>query len=432
MRRQLTFLLSAIFGFSFLSTCAQSYLEEATQHRFAQTYFGINTLYYPTSGVIPIEGVNHAFSDAVIPRITLGGLHFWGRVDFKMSLSLAHFTNRKLSDLHSIRFEPGADFSCRYYPWQIKKGRIRPFLGASLNQMLVGLERSDLDRYVKMHFALSPVAGISLRLGEWQINADAMWMPDNRIGLYTDRLTPTNVEMPEWYYSFGIVRFFDVTKNHEKRLKSGETDAVASELKTAGKLNSITLGVAPSMSYFLKTPRYSTGERKGVPAHSSVFTWDLGIGYLFNKQGIHAGVSYRDYTSSRENYDLEHLIRRRSIALEVTKFLFNWNGFAPFVGPSLGYDRWAMAEFDGDERIGDVVRTTQFAPGIIFGWDISPSPVETWVLRTNLRYYPQVTINDLEGSTSKVDQFEFNFIQAVIYPQRIINVRRAKKKLQLL
>lgn len=63
------------------------------------------------------------------------------------------------------------------------------------------------------------------------------------------------------------------------------------------------------------------------------------------------------------------------------------------------------------------------SPGIIFGWDIVPSPLETWVLRTNLRYYPLQKVKNPTGEISRVDQFEFNIIQLVIYPNRIINTR---------
>ena len=60
--------------------------------------------------------------------------------------------------------------------------------------------------------------------------------------------------------------------------------------------------------------------------------------------------------------------------------------------------------------------------GVLFGWDILASPLETWVLRTNLRYYPFQRINDSDGTKTRVDQFEFNFIQLVLYPNRMKNI----------
>jgi hypothetical protein len=86
-------------------------------------------------------------------------------------------------------------------------------------------------------------------------------------------------------------------------------------------------------------------------------------------------------------------------------------------------EKWASAQFEGDEQIGATQRTNIVSPGILFGWDILASPLETWLLRTNLRYYPFQKVKDAEGNIARVDQFEFNFIQLVIYPNRMINFK---------
>ena len=93
----------------------------------------------------------------------------------------------------------------------------------------------------------------------------------------------------------------------------------------------------------------------------------------------------------------------------------------PFIGPSISYDRWATADFEGNDQVDETVRSKMISPGIIIGWDISTSPLETWTLRTNLRYFPFQKITDAEGNRVNVDQFEFNFIELVVYPQRFFN-----------
>lgn len=93
-------------------------------------------------------------------------------------------------------------------------------------------------------------------------------------------------------------------------------------------------------------------------------------------------------------------------------------------------ERWAAGLFYGNEQQGETMRTRLFSPGIILGWDIVPSPVYTWVLRTNLRYYPFQRIETQPGINSRVDQFEFNFIQFVWYPNRFVNVRKARRNYQ--
>jgi hypothetical protein len=49
------------------------------------------------------------------------------------------------------------------------------------------------------------------------------------------------------------------------------------------------------------------------------------------------------------------------------------------------------------------------------------------VLRTNLRYYPNLEINSVAGGKARVDQLEFNFIQLVFYPQRMYHVGKTKR-----
>lgn len=407
---------------------AQSYFEAATQHRFAQTYVGLNTQVVPSSGKLFWKDQSAAFPAMAIPRLTIGGLHFWGRLDFKMSLSLARFGNFDLDETTTLVFRPGGDFSARYYPWQIRNKRVRPFIGVAFNQMFLGLEDSQRGERIDFHASASAVSGVSLAFRGWQLNAEVMYLPFSRRDFYLNPHTKSTFELPPIYGSIGLVKYFDATIKEEAPKESGETARIAESLKTVRKLNTFSIGIAPSAAYFLQAPQYSTVPRSSLPRHKVELTWDFGIGYLFNNANLHLGVSYRNYTSGVESYGLEHLVRRSSFALEGYKFLFDYHGFVPFIGPSISYERWATAEFVGDTQIGEVQRTRAIAPGLIFGWDILPSPLETWILRTNLRYYPLQKINNLADDQSRVDQFEFNFIQLVIYPNRMRQVPKARKR----
>lgn len=415
---------------SFVCICrianAQIYLDNPNKYRFAQTYIGLNTQITPSSGTLFYENTSTSFPTMIIPRVTIGGLHFWGRLDFKMSFALARFGDLNLDDNTNLLFRPGGDFSARYYPWQIQYNRVRPFFGIALNQMTLGLEREVGDRY-DFHISSSALTGLSYASNNWQINIEAMILPFNKKDFYINRAIQETFELPRTYFSIGLVRYFDTTLSEEALMESGQTTKIEAALNKENKLNSISIGLAPSAAYFLTSPTYSTSDRVSLPNHKINFNWDIGVGYLLDKANMHIGLSYRDYTSTVESYNLEHLLRRTSIAAEGFKFLFDYHGFVPFIGPSISYDRWAYGEFEGNTQIGEVQRTKFVSPGIIFGWDISPSPIDTWTLRTNLRYYPFQKVNDLAGETSRVDQFEFNFIQLVVYPNRIINVRKQKK-----
>ncbi|WMN06919.1 hypothetical protein QYS48_34265 [Marivirga arenosa] len=416
-------LLAFIILFTTNILHAQVYMEEKSKHRFAQTYVGFNTQIVPTQGQFVSGGLSSKFPTLISPRFNIGGLHFWGKWDFNVNLPLAHLGDKKVSEDTEYHFIPGADLSARYYPWRMEFGKLRPYAGVSVNQMVFKLDHEELGSRDDLFFTASPLAGVSYAYKGWQLNAELMWVPTNKKEFYTSRNQREIFHLPQNYFSVGIVKFFDTTLKEEKGYKNGSTKKKEDELRSKGKLNSFSIGVAPSGAYFLRAPQFSQGEQQSLPRHKGEFNWDFGLGYLFHDTGLHIGFSYRDYSSNSNSYGLEHVIRRKSVAFEAFKFFWDYNGFVPFIGPSISYERWGAAEFENDVMTNEVARTRMISPGIIFGWDIVPSPLETWVLRTNLRYYPLQKVKDPSRQLSRMDQFEFNIIQLVIYPNRIINLR---------
>ncbi|WP_425389579.1 hypothetical protein [Ekhidna sp.] len=410
------------------SVDAQVYKEKKTQHRFAQTYVGLNTQFVPAQGSLTWNDQTFAFAPLISPRFTIGGLHFWGKWDFNLNIPLTLFYDREIDERTDYYFNPGGDLSARYYPWRMEYGKIRPYAGISVNEMTFGFETENTGDRNDLFITGSLLGGISFAKDGLQLNAEIMWLPQNKRDFYSSRSESGTIQLPRSYFSFGLIKYFDGTLHDEEYKLSGKTEKIENDLRRENKLNSFSIGIAPSGSYFLLAPVYETGDRQSVPLHKGVFNWDFGLGYLFHDAGIHVGLAYRDYTSRRESYGLNHLYRRRSIALEALFFIWDYNGFAPFIGPSVSYERWAAGEFEINVQVGETQRTQMISPGIIFGWDILASPLETWVLRTNLRYYPFQKITDIAGKESRVDQFEFNFIQLVLYPNRMVNVPRAKRK----
>lgn len=408
---------------------AQPYMEKKSQHRFAQSYIGLNTQIIPPSGLMFWGGEKYPFPFMSSPRISIGGLHFWGKVDFNLNYPIRTFADFTLDDDTKFEFNPGGDLSARYYPWRLQYNKIRPYAGLSFNEMIFKLKNKTEGSRRDLFITTSVLSGISYSSNGWQLNAELMWLPRNKRTFYPDRMSPKTFKLPKSYLSFGLIRYFDGTLGEEADLESGRTDRLVKKFRNEGKLNSFSIAAAPSGSYFLQAPPLNDEMRRSLPRHKGTFVWDFGIGYLFHDAGIHIGASYRDYTSSVESYGLEHLIRRRSVALEAFKFLGDYNGFVPFIGPSISLENWATGEFEGDIQQGETLRKQMISPGIIFGWDILASPLETWVLRTNLRYYPFQKIKGTDGKTSRVDQFEFNFIQLVIYPNRLFNYPKVKGRI---
>ena len=408
---------------------AQPYMEQKTQHRFAQTYLGLNTQIIPSQGSMIWNQELYSFPTMASPRFTIGGLHFWGKVDFNLNIPLTTFSDFSLNENTEFKFNPGGDLSARYYPWQMEYGKFRPYAGVSFNEMTFELENKSSGERRDLFITSSLLGGISFANNDWQVNAELMWLPDNERTFYSDRNTAYTLELPKSYFSIGIIRYFEGTLSEEEDTQSGRMDRLVTKFRKEGKLNSFSLAAAPSGSYFLEAPFLNDPLRRSLPRHKGNFVWDFGAGYLLHDAGIHLGISYRDYTSRVESYGFEHLIRRQSFSLEAFKFLWDYNGFVPFIGPSISFERWATGEFEGNTQLGRTQRRQLISPGIIFGWDILASPLETWILRTNLRYYPFQKIRGTDGKTSRVDQFEFNFIQLVIYPNRLFNFPKVKGRL---
>ncbi|WP_375561993.1 hypothetical protein ACE193_05435 [Bernardetia sp. OM2101] len=421
----LIFVLIFILVFS-LSSNAQVYTEKKSQHRFAQSYFGFNTQIVPASGSLIWQGQEQEFPTAIMPHLTLGGLHFWGKLDFNMTLYLTNLGSTKLQNNGEVDYRSAGSLSAKYYPWRMEFKKLRPYMGVCLDFSSLGLGNDTQGKRYDGFITPMPVGGFSFALKGWQINAEAMFLANNKKTFYSSETQRNTFELPKTYLSLGLVKYFDTTIREEKPKESGGTAEVTASLAAKRKLNSFSIGVAPSSSFFLQSPKFSE-ELESLPLHKASFNFDIGAGYFFYKAKLHAGFSYRNYSSKTISYSLEHIVRRQSIAFEAYKFLFDYNGFVPFIGASISSEKWATGLFRNDTQQGEIVRTEMISPGIIFGWDIVPSSLDTWVLRTNLRYYPMQKINDIDGKKSRVDQFEFNFIQFVIYPNRIINFRKAKK-----
>jgi hypothetical protein len=81
------------------------------------------------------------------------------------------------------------------------------------------------------------------------------------------------------------------------------------------------------------------------------------------------------------------------------------------------YERLSFLEVDGQQVLHDI-SDAKPGYGLVFGWDIRPNRLQSWILRTNLRWFPNLNLNVGEAGSVSFDNIEFNFIQLVIYPGR--------------
>ena len=90
----------------------------------------------------------------------------------------------------------------------------------------------------------------------------------------------------------------------------------------------------------------------------------------------------------------------------------------PLLDLCLGFERLSAKEsFEG--RLAFDESQEKLSYGITFGWDIRPNRIQWFTLRTNLRYYPDLSLGLDNGLAISFDNIEFNFIQFVFYPNRI-------------
>lgn len=115
----------------------QSYLDKST--RFAWLTYG-GDLNFLTGGQTQLlsEGIlqNTDFGHTLMPRLTIGGIHFWGHADFYVTFPLSFLTLQDMPQgLNSLEVYQGVETGARLYPLRLKPKRLSPFLGLSFRRI---------------------------------------------------------------------------------------------------------------------------------------------------------------------------------------------------------------------------------------------------------------------------------------------------------
>lgn len=178
-------------------------------------------------------------------------------------------------------------------------------------------------------------------------------------------------------------------------------------------------GLGPSSAFPLKTSSYVSERYPYLDDRSmpGIFP-EITLGYHFSKQEFVLSTAFRPIQQRRTAFGFDQQIQRNSFSLEAYKFLFDYHGFAPFLGAGVVHDLIRVKENNDGNNLADG-KYRKTSPAIVFGWDIRPSRrADIWLLRTSLRYSPFAEI-ERNGKMLSLQHLEFNFIQAVIYPQKI-------------
>ena len=245
------------------------------------------------------------------------------------------------------------------------------------------------------------------------------WNYQNKQDYYISIDAVTEIETAPIFATFSYKFMFETTIALEKDWESGKTEKITKRLNKLKKLNGLYFGAGISSAFWIKKSSYNKTNRPYIGKYNTSIMPDFTLGYYIHKSDINLAFGYRKYRSHNYGYEAYQFTKRKSLLFEVTKFLFDYHGFVPFIGPTVSYENLNFYEEFEDVRTYDINKK-KLAYGLTFGWDIRPNRITSWILRTNLRWYPNLFVEVEPNQKVSFDNLEFNFIQLIIYPDRII------------
>lgn len=413
------FLYIIIFG----TLSAQVYLEKQTRHRFAQLNMGVDYQRSFGGAYQYLNDNGNLLKDDLDPtsavRFLIGGTHFWGHADFYVAIPMYESSISKNG--MQLSYSSGVETIFKVYPWRIKSNRIRPFVGLSLTPFYYEQKSEDqnlLNGPELNHTSVPLYGGLTFNHKNHLLEVNMLWNYNNQQSYYISREVATKIETPPFYAAISYRYMLETTLGAERDWESGRTAEVTEILASRGKLNSFFAGIGMSSAFWLRKSSYNQENRPYIERFSTSIMPEISVGYYLNQPDVFAGLAYRGYSSGTNSYGTQQSVRRRSLVAEVTKYLFDYHGFVPYVGPAISYENLKFVEVFENETKYDLTQQ-KLAYGVTFGWDIRPNRLQSWILRTNLRWFPGLKL-DLEDDLSiSYDNIEFNFIQWIVYPGRM-------------
>ncbi len=413
MNRFIILCISLIFSFKGFSQTENL----VKRYTFARSYFGVDVQVFPFSekGYFLDESESvqsYDRSGFVIPSINIGATHFWGHADFFINIGTTSLPFAQDTVANSYRF--GAITGLRVFPSAPKENSVRPFAGYKFTPFRFSQENLAGEAYNNTTVKSVLELGMAFQNKAWYIylSGNMMLNPEEESSLSRD--IQQTVRQPACFFSLGVNYRLETTwGGYSPAVRT--LDTLLRERNTMG----LFFAVGPSSAFPTANSSYITEglvylDDRSMP---DIFP-EITAGYHFSKQELVVATSFRPMQKKRSAYGFNQQIQRNSLAVESYKFLFDYHGFAPFIGASFMWDGMRLTESDYDVQITDE-RYSTAAPGIVFGWDIRPGKrADPWLLRTNLRYSPFSTI-EKDGKSLSLQYLEFNFIQFVLYPHRI-------------
>jgi len=382
-----------------------------TRHRFAQLNLGIDQRFFHSTGSqsaqLNIFGqVEHKpLNPFTETRILIGGTHFWGHADFYIAIPIL--------GLGGSGFKTEVETGAKYFPWSIAHKKLRPFVGAAWMPFMY----QQGDGVALWRSGLPVQAGVAYYRNKHLIEMGVAYNLRNRFNYYISQSSAVETKTQALSFSLAYKYQLDVTLSAEKDWQSGRTKKITEVLDSLKRLNGFTLAIGPSSAFFLKPSAYINNKAPFADNHKSAQVFaEFGLGYYLHKPDVQVNLAYRSINSVIEAYGFKNELQRKALSFEVYKFIADYHGFVPFIGLAASLENLQVNETNASETFEKGVTTG--SPGITFGWDIRPNRIQSWYLRTNLRYFPFLNMTMQDGLQISYNQLEFNFIQLVVFPER--------------
>lgn len=242
---------------------------------------------------------------------------------------------------------------------------------------------------------------------KWHISASGYYNYQNEFDYYISPTETANVRLNPVSVNLSLLRYIDTDRHFRTPSAAGQLNDYYKKLKNENLLSAWFFGIGPSAALQMNKSTYLKENHPFLyDNYSAAILPDLTFGRYFNNIDANLNLAYRTYGDRFEGFGTEIRTRRHSVGVESVKFLFNYLGFVPFAGPIISYENLNTTVN------GINYSENKLALGVTFGWDIRVTKTGTSLLRTNLRYYPNLHMS-VEGEKMMFDHLEFNFIQWV-------------------
>ncbi|MEO0469879.1 MAG: hypothetical protein AAF206_09690 [Bacteroidota bacterium] len=390
---------------------------------FAKTYFEYGGSFFPSftgKRLINDEIQSFEHSASIGQYLNWGGFHFWGHAEFYATFPLGQ-NNLRQSEAVDFQLRHSVSTGARILPWAYEPLKLRPYVGVSWSALdFQQIVQPETEQPVMgKDVLLVPDIGVLYGYKQFALRLGVHYFHNNQWNYPLSRTRFADIETPKWMVQLGLNYSFE--NSHVK-------DEIANERwNTYPRIASPGFGTKRRGDFFIGLGPSSSFSTKGTAYNATYFPWlrdklistffaDAAIGYHFYQPGILTALSFRNPRFVNEGYGMVQSIHKNSLALEVSKLLTDYSGFAPYVGVNLAYDRFSYSETDDGHEMTQTF--DQLEPGFTFGWDIIPGKTdEALILRTNLRWYPWSDF-EIEGKAFSFAQLEYNLIQVIFYPGR--------------